>query len=173
MWGRRVVLQSGLPIFNEPAAPLPFCSVDPACIWSRACVNPADKKRERGARWKEEPSTADHGPQWKVTLLAPALHQAPNTHDGFSVDPEKHAQMLRDIQAMRGDVYREYEPIAAQLLSDGRHYGPLDEKSWHIVLHTPAGYILGSSRYRVIESGFEIWPSATPRWRPRQNTVHY
>lgn len=100
-------------------------------------------------------STTAHGPQWKVTLLAPALHEAPNRYEGFSVDPVKHAQILRDVQFMRGEVYREYEPIAAELLSDGRHRDPLDEKSWHVVLHTPAGHILGSSRYRVIENGFE------------------
>jgi hypothetical protein len=100
-------------------------------------------------------STVAHGQQWNVTLLAPALDWPPNTCEGFSVDPDKHAQILRDIQIMRGEVYREYEPIAAALLSDGRHYDPLDEKSWHVALHTPAGYILGSSRYRVIENAFE------------------
>lgn len=56
---------------------------------------------------------------------------------------------------MRGEVYREYDPIAAELLPDGRHYDPLDQQCWHIALHTSAGYILGSSRYRVIENGFE------------------
>ena len=108
-----------------------------------------------GALRSHSASTVANRQQWKLTLLTPVLNQTPNAHQGLRAHPVKYAQLLRDIQTMRGEVYREYEPIAAQLLGDGRHYDPLDEKSWHIVLHTPTGYILGSSRYRVIEDRFE------------------
>jgi hypothetical protein len=111
----------------------------------------------------DEVQVQTRAPQsWRMTLLAPGYGESPNSckrvladETRTAVDAEKHTKILRSIQSMRGEVYREYDPIAAELLSDGRHYDPLDDQSWHIVLHTPAGYILGSSRYRIIENGFE------------------
>ena len=100
-------------------------------------------------------SHAGESQKCTVTLLAPTLRETPTVWGRTVLDGEKHTNVLRDIQAMRGEVYREYDPIAAALLNDGRHCDPLDEQSWHIVLHSPMGYILGSSRYRVIGNGFE------------------
>jgi hypothetical protein len=63
--------------------------------------------------------------------------------------------MLFDIQVLRGTVYREYGPIAAQLLADGRHYQTADAQSWHIVLHDSNHRLMGCSRYRPVVGGFE------------------
>lgn len=63
--------------------------------------------------------------------------------------------MLFDIQVLRGSVYREYGPIAAQLLTDGRHYQTVDAQSWHIVLHDSNHRLMGCARYRPVVGGFE------------------
>jgi hypothetical protein len=57
---------------------------------------------------------------------------------------------MYDLQMLRGNVYREYAGIAATLLPDGRHWHRLDDKSWHIVLQSERGEVVGCARYRAI-----------------------
>lgn len=88
-------------------------------------------------------------------ILAPSYGEVPESLARVSLDSRLHANALFDIQLLRGCVYREYGPIAAQLLADGRHYQTVDAQSWHIVLHDANHRILGCSRYRPVEGGFE------------------
>ncbi len=68
---------------------------------------------------------------------------------------DSHAQLMFDLQMLRGNVYREYDGIAASLLPDGRHWQHLDAISWHILLQNPDGRLVGCARYRPIIGGFE------------------
>ena len=52
------------------------------------------------------------------------------------------------LQMLRGHVYREYAGIAATLQPDGRHWHQLDAQSWHIVLLSSQGEVIGCARYR-------------------------
>jgi hypothetical protein len=88
-------------------------------------------------------------------ILAPSYGEVPESLARASLDSRSHANALFDIQLLRGSVYREYGPIAAQLLADGRHYQTADTQSWHIVLHDGDHRIVGCSRYRPVEGGFE------------------
>ena len=88
-------------------------------------------------------------------ILAPSYGDVPDSLAGACLDSRSHANALFDIQVLRGSVYREYGPIAAQLLADGRHYQTVDAQSWHIVLHDSNHRLLGCSRYRPVEGGFE------------------
>jgi hypothetical protein len=88
-------------------------------------------------------------------ILAPSHGEVPDSMTGACLDSRSHANTLFGIQVLRGMVYREYGPIAAQLLADGRHYQTIDAQSWHIVLHDSNGRLLGCSRYKPVEGGFE------------------
>jgi hypothetical protein len=88
-------------------------------------------------------------------ILAPSYGEVPDSLTGACLDSRLHANTLFDIQVLRGSVYREYGPIAAQLLADGRHYQTVDAQSWHIVLQDSNDRLLGCSRYRPVEGGFE------------------
>jgi hypothetical protein len=57
-----------------------------------------------------------------------------------------------DLQKLRGEVYKEYAGIAAQLLPDGRHWHRLDSQSWHILLQHQDGEVVGCARYRIVDS---------------------
>lgn len=91
----------------------------------------------------------------KFRILAPTLGEVPDTLLKSSVDARTHSKLIFDIQLLRGNVYREYGPIANQLLPDGRHFQSLDDQSWHVVLENENGRILGCSRYRPAIGGFE------------------
>lgn len=92
--------------------------------------------------------------QYKV--LAPSRHDVPRSLVRNTVSSDTHLKLMTGIQKLRGKVYREYEGIAATLLSDGRHcQGKLDEESWHILLQDSRGEVRGCARYRPITDGFE------------------
>lgn len=88
-------------------------------------------------------------------ILAPSYDEVRGPLAGALYDSNSHANALFEIQVLRGSVYREYGPIAAQLLADGRHYQTADAQSWHIVLRDSNRRIMGCSRYRPVEGGFE------------------
>lgn len=55
---------------------------------------------------------------------------------------------------MRGRVYREYGAIAAHLGPDGTHHDCLDAHSWHVLLQSGGGQVLGCARYRAVDTRF-------------------
>ena len=66
------------------------------------------------------------------------------------MDSRAHSDLIDDLQLLRGNAYREYAPLAATLMPDGRHYQDLDNQSWHILLQNEAGRVVGCSRYRRV-----------------------
>jgi hypothetical protein len=96
------------------------------------------------------------GGKLQLRILAPSLANVPSTLTNAWVDPALHAKQICAIQGLRGTVYREYDPIANQLLPDGRHYLQTDLQSWHILLQdTCEQQAAGCVRYRPIQGGYE------------------
>jgi len=91
----------------------------------------------------------------KFKILAPSFAEVPSTFVRTTIDRAEHAKMMSDVQRLRGDVYREYGPIAARLSSDGRHRQSIDPVSWHILMEDENGKIAACSRYRDIQNGFD------------------
>jgi hypothetical protein len=89
-----------------------------------------------------------------VKIVAPQSAVLPRCFSRVSSARGEHEKLLRAIQRLRGDVYREYAPIAATLTPDGRHCQSIDAESWHIVLQDANNEIVGCARYRPILGGF-------------------
>jgi hypothetical protein len=90
----------------------------------------------------------------KFKILAPSAGEVPDAFSRINGCRAEHDRLLSKVQRLRGDVYREYGPVAAQLTSDGRHEQGIDPASWHIVLEDACGDVVGCSRYREIKQGF-------------------
>jgi hypothetical protein len=93
--------------------------------------------------------------KFQFKILAPSSRELPSGAAQTVAATESHSDLMFDLQMLRGQVYREYAGIAATLLPDGRHWHPLDEKSWHVLLQDPNGLVVGCARYRPILGGFE------------------
>ncbi len=92
----------------------------------------------------------------RFKVLAPSQGEVPKALTHAVKSSERHSDLMYDVQMLRGNVYREYAGIAASLLPDGRHcQEQLDAQSWHILLQSEAGQVVGCSRYRPIYGGFE------------------
>jgi hypothetical protein len=89
-----------------------------------------------------------HNLQFKV--LAPASADVPSKFRYRRVDPATHANLVFEIQMVRGLALRECVSNGSHLLPDGRHFQPIDANSWHILLQQPDGRTLGCARYRPI-----------------------
>ncbi len=89
-----------------------------------------------------------------VRIVAPQSLALPRCFSRVSSARGEHEKLVRAIQQLRGDVYREYAPIAATLTPDGRHCQSIDAESWHIVLQDGNNELVGCARYRPILGGF-------------------
>lgn len=90
----------------------------------------------------------------RFKILAPSTGAVPDAFSRVRGCRVEHERLLSSVQRLRGDVYREYGPVAAQLTPDGRHQQVIDPGSWHILLEDAAGHVVGCSRYREIKGGF-------------------
>jgi hypothetical protein len=55
---------------------------------------------------------------------------------------------MTDMQQLRGRIYLHDGAISPdELTSDGRHVQPVDEYSWHLLVLSDAGRVLGCTRY--------------------------
>lgn len=85
----------------------------------------------------------------QLILLAPDGARIPNGFRNVISDPERHAEILADMQKMRGRIYLEDGAIAPhQLRLDGRHCSPADHESWHLLTLDQCGSVSGCVRYR-------------------------
>jgi hypothetical protein len=56
--------------------------------------------------------------------------------------------LLSQIQRLRGAVYSQDGALKlADLLPDGRHWQPVDDKSWHVLAMNKEGRVCGGARY--------------------------
>ena len=85
----------------------------------------------------------------QLILLAPRNADIPAGFRNVAVDPLRHAEILADMQKMRGRIYLDDGAIAQwQLERDDRHCSPADYESWHLLTLDDYGAVSGCVRYR-------------------------
>jgi hypothetical protein len=113
-----------------------------------------------------------------LMLLAPSESLVPASLPAVDVNPERHAEILAQLQRLRGSVYLHDGAItAAQLTSDGRHVLGIDSVSWHVVSVQPDGRVTGCARYRPYGNSAQpehltAWRSALANDRTWRGTLH-
>jgi hypothetical protein len=70
----------------------------------------------------------------RVVLLAPSVASAGGIFRNIDVDPQRHEQLVRDVQEFRGSIYLKDGAIQSDQLFDGLHQTPEDEQAWHMLL---------------------------------------
>ncbi len=86
----------------------------------------------------------------RLALLAPSSYETEVSVSPWDVrvDPDTHSSLMAELQRLRGRVYLGDGAIQrTQVTSDGRHWQPVDEKSWH-VLALSEGRVIGCARYQ-------------------------
>lgn len=113
-----------------------------------------------------------------LMLLAPSEAHVPESFPAVDVNPERHDEILAQLQRLRGSVYLHDGAItSAQLTSDGRHTLPIDAASWHVVSVQDDGRVIGCSRYRAHGKNTQpehlsAWRSALASDRTWRGTLH-
>ena len=70
----------------------------------------------------------------RLVLLAPANVAIPRHFQNVSLDPERHARHLHELQRLRGDIYLNDGAVRTEHLAGGLHRTPEDNKSWHLLM---------------------------------------
>jgi hypothetical protein len=83
----------------------------------------------------------------RLVLLAPPQATLPGTLNNVIVDPVRHAQLVREMQSLRGSIYLDEGNVTQQQLSDGLHQTPEDKKSWHILMTDAFGKVTSCAWY--------------------------
>jgi hypothetical protein len=134
--------------------------------------------RSRRAARSDEFAFVNNITSWypgQFALLAPSETHVPRAFRRIDVDPDRHEQILAQLQRLRGRVYLHDGAIeSSQLSPDGRHRLPVDEHSWHVVSLDHEGDVVGCARYhphsdRVRLEDLGVWSSALARhheWQP-------
>jgi hypothetical protein len=78
----------------------------------------------------------------RLLLLAPPHGSLPDTLEHVEVDEDRHAELLGDVQRLRGRIYLQDGAIEPHhLTADGRHQTAEDEKSWHLLMLDKVGRV--------------------------------
>jgi hypothetical protein len=113
-----------------------------------------------------------------LMLLAPSEALVPKSFPAVDVNPERHEEILSQLQRLRGSVYlRDGAITSAQLSSDGRHMLGIDTASWHVVSVQSDGRVSGCARYRAYgrtaqPEHLTAWRSALAHDRTWRGTLH-
>lgn len=92
--------------------------------------------------------TADSNAKRRFMLLAPAGVDPRGTFRQVEAEPGRRSDLLADMQRLRGRVYlRDGAITAKELTRDGRHVQAIDESSWHLLVVSNSGRVLGCTRY--------------------------
>lgn len=84
----------------------------------------------------------------RLVLLAPPQATLPESFTNITVDSTRHAQLLRDMQRMRGRIYMEDGALERHQLSpEGLHQTPEDDKSWHLLMLNNDGEVSACEWY--------------------------
>jgi hypothetical protein len=110
----------------------------------------------------------------RFVLLAPNA-PASGIFQNVETDAVRHAQLVREMQALRGSVYLQDGAIRRDELSpEGLHETAEDERSWHLLTldkqHRVSGciwYLEHESGVRVDELRVRHAPLARGRWRDK------
>jgi hypothetical protein len=80
-------------------------------------------------------------------LLAPANEPLNDFRGGLTVSRDLHSHLLDETQRFRGRMYLADGAVQLQDLDAwGRHIQPTDSKSWHLLMLSPMGRVLGCTR---------------------------
>src|SRR5262245_54709068 len=73
--------------------------------------------------------------QDRLVILAPSSCEVPDYFQSVSSDPQRHRQLVRDIQRLRGNIYFQDGALSREQRSqEGLHSTPEDERSWHLLM---------------------------------------
>src|ERR1041385_1351428 len=85
----------------------------------------------------------------QLILLAPDEARVPKRFRNVVIHPQRHGEILADMQKMRGRIYLDDGAVAShQLDEDHRHCTPADRESWHLLTLNDHGRVSGCVRYR-------------------------
>ena len=83
----------------------------------------------------------------EFVILPPLGAKIPGLFRSVEVNDRLHAAFLRSMQKFRGDIYVQDGAVRPeQLTTDGRHYLPVDEESWHVLTLNEEGKICACLR---------------------------
>jgi hypothetical protein len=75
----------------------------------------------------------------RLVLLAPARVTIPGYFRHVMVDRDRHDELVREMQRLRGSIYLNDGALTREQLSgDGLHQTPEDEASWHFLFMNPS-----------------------------------
>src|SRR5262249_33881309 len=78
----------------------------------------------------------------RLILLAPPSRTMPAGMTNVRIDSFRHADLLAQMQRLRGSVYLKDGALDAQQLStDGLHQTPEDDRSWHLLMVDNQGQV--------------------------------
>jgi hypothetical protein len=84
----------------------------------------------------------------RLMLLAPPGARMAPSFRNVSVDPDRRADLVSEMQRLRGAIYLEDGAVQRHQLSrDGLHQTPEDERSWHLLFTNASGRITACAWY--------------------------
>jgi hypothetical protein len=84
----------------------------------------------------------------RLVVLAPQTGHVSRGLPQIQADSDRHADLLAELQRLRGSVYTQDGAIRPdQLTADGRHQTPDDSRSWHMVMLNEQGQVGGCIWY--------------------------
>jgi hypothetical protein len=86
--------------------------------------------------------------QLEFAILPPTRIPVSGVFQNVTVNPQRHRDLMAEMQRFRGAIYAGDGAIRADdLTSDGRHKVRADEQSWHVLALGPGGRVCGCLRY--------------------------
>jgi hypothetical protein len=93
----------------------------------------------------------------RLVLLAPSDVSIPDAFRNVAHDPDRHRQLVREMQIMRGGIYLRDGAVERRHLSpDGVHRTPEDEKSWHLLMTNREQHVSSCAWYLQHENTIAI-----------------
>ena len=84
----------------------------------------------------------------RLILLAPPHVAIPGTFTNVTIDRDRHAELVRGMQAVRGSIYLHEGNVSHEQLSpEGLHETPEDAKSWLLLMTDASGQISSCAWY--------------------------
>jgi hypothetical protein len=78
----------------------------------------------------------------RLILLAPPRKPVPSVFGKVERSLNEHIERLREVQRLRGSIYRDDGAVATcELSRDGLHRTPEDEKGWHLLMTNNQGKV--------------------------------
>ncbi|HET9215868.1 MAG TPA: hypothetical protein VFR18_02750 [Terriglobia bacterium] len=84
----------------------------------------------------------------RLVLVAPPNAVVPDSFTRLTIDPERHRQLVAEMQRVRGGIYLDGGYVTpGQLSADGLHQTPEDEGSWHLLMTDDGGRVSSCAWY--------------------------